>query len=74
MIGGRHPAGRQVADVAVDGPLRDLQLFGQVPGAHQLAPPQDLDDVEQAVGPAHGVPRPGRELTPALLTVSVSKA
>ena len=49
----RHPARHQVAHVPVDRPFRDLELFGEVAGAHQLLPAEQLDDLEQAIGAAH---------------------
>ena len=50
----RHPARHQIAHVAVDRPLRDLELLREVAGAHQLLPAHQLDDLEQAIGAAHG--------------------
>jgi hypothetical protein len=52
----RHATRHQVADVPVDRPLRDLEPFGEVAGADQLLPAHDLDDLEQAIGAAHGDP------------------
>ncbi len=48
-------AGRdEIGDIAIDRALGNLELLSQILGAHQLRLAQRLDDVEQAVGTAHG--------------------
>ena len=51
----RHPLPDQVGDVAVNRPLRHLKLFGHHAGGDRPGrAPQDLNDLKQTVGSAHG--------------------
>ena len=51
----RRALADQVGDVAIDGAFGNLQFVGNRQGGDGLeAPAQDLDNLEQAVGAAHG--------------------
>ena len=54
LPGDRDTRSDQVGDIAVDGPFRDLELRGDVGGGEDVPAPQELDDLEEAVGSAHG--------------------
>ena len=43
----------QVLNVAIDGPLRDLQRLAQIASAHRSLAAHELYDFEQSVGAAH---------------------
>jgi hypothetical protein len=50
----RRAGQRQIADVAIDRPLRDLQLLGDLRRRrHRAAPAEQLNDLKQTVGAAH---------------------
>src|SRR5262249_33097239 len=50
-----HARADEVRDVAIDGPLRDLELVGDLPRRRQLAAAEELDDAEEPIGAAHFV-------------------
>ena len=49
-----HALVLEVRHVAVDGALRDFQPLGQEGGRGQPPPANELNDLEEAVGAAHG--------------------
>ena len=48
-----HARGLKVGDIAVDGPLRDFQPFGQLARPNEAAAAQILNNLKQAVGASH---------------------
>src|SRR5260370_11470134 len=61
----RDLARDQIADVAVDGALADVELLGERAGGDHAASAQPLNDFEQAIGAAHN--------SSASLTVAVER-
>jgi len=50
-----HSLTNEVGDIAVNRALRNFQLLGKLVGGDRPArPPQDLDDLKQSIGTAHG--------------------
>ena len=53
LAGDRYAGFAQRRDIAVDRPLADLEMSGQVRGAHESAPLQEHHHRHQSVGPVH---------------------
>ncbi len=49
----RHAAGDQIADVAVDGALGNVQPFGELARGERAPSAEVFDELKQAVGAAH---------------------
>src|SRR5277367_2504014 len=54
----RNLACDQIADIAVDRALADLEVFGERTGGDDAAPAEPLYDLEQAIGATHDAPSP----------------
>jgi hypothetical protein len=51
----RYPLPDQIGNIAVNGPLRHLELLGQLAGGNRAGrTPHDLDNLKQPVGTTHG--------------------
>jgi hypothetical protein len=61
----RHALGHEVGDIAVDGSFRDLEAFGEEAGGAQAPPADQLDEMEETIGTAHGISRRHRPGRPA---------
>lgn len=53
FAGDGHAGELQVLDIAIDGAMGDLQLFGQAARGLQTAAAEQLHDAEETVGAAH---------------------